>query len=52
MKKITKREIIAFLLGIIFCFIINMMFNWKENVSDFKKGFTEGYNSAKTEKLN
>ena len=52
MKKITKREIIAFFIGIVFCFIIDMIFNWNENINDFKKGFKDGYNDVKTEKLN
>jgi len=47
MKKpdITKRDIKIFCFGVIFMFLIEMIFNWKE----VKQGFIEGRNAAMKE---
>ena len=47
MKKIdiTKRDIKFFCFGVVFMFLIEMIFNWK----DVKQGFSEGYNEATKE---
>jgi hypothetical protein len=44
MKKIdiTKRDIKYFFFGVLFMFLIEMIFNWK----DVKQGFDEGYKNA------
>ena len=48
MKKIriTKRDVFAFILGIIFMFLIILIYDWK----DFKEGVKEGYRQAQIEK--
>ncbi len=47
MKKtnITKRDIIAFFLGVITVIVIDLIFNWEEN----KQDFLDGRNAAKEE---
>ncbi|MBN2883773.1 MAG: hypothetical protein JXN10_09605 [Clostridia bacterium] len=47
--KITKRDLLFFLIGIGFMILLNLFWNWEENVKDFKEGFEEGYNSVRTE---
>jgi hypothetical protein len=47
MKRYTKNEVRKFLLGVftgfMIWFLLDLFFNWNENVRDF----WEGYNSAK-----
>jgi hypothetical protein len=44
MKKpdITKRDIKFFFFGVLFMFLFEMIYDWK----DVKRAFTEGYNST------
>lgn len=39
MKKITKREVVAFVLGIITVFVIDSIVNWDDSVKAFNKGY-------------
>ncbi len=45
MKGITKRDLRAFLLGMLAMFAIDMVTDWKDNVESFKKGFRDGIKS-------
>ena len=42
MKKITKRDVLFFLLGIVIMFIIELIFDWKGSVKSFNEGFEAG----------
>lgn len=42
MKKITKRDVIFFVLGVLAMFIFETVYNWEDSVKSFK----EGWNSA------
>lgn len=46
MKKITKREIIAFLLGIFALFLVESIYDWEGTKKAFQKGYEEGRNSV------
>ncbi|MFP4025275.1 MAG: hypothetical protein ACLFVR_12190 [Thiohalospira sp.] len=52
MKKITKREIVAFILGILFIFLLDVLFNWNAHVKAFKEGIKNAQKSSSTEHLN
>jgi hypothetical protein len=47
MKKITKRDLSFFLLGILSLFLIDAIYDWEGTVNAFINGFNDGYNSAK-----
>lgn len=49
MKKITKREIIVFLLGIFTLFLIEIIYDWDGTKNAFQKGYRDGYNSVKVD---
>lgn len=42
MKKITKREIIAFILGFLAFFLLDTALNWEEAKEAMRKGFEDG----------
>jgi len=42
MKKITKREVAIFLLGMFTFFIIESICDWNNTVKSFKEGFNIG----------
>ena len=44
MKKITKRDIGFFVLGLLFCFLLDLVLNWKESVQAFKDGYNDVQN--------
>lgn len=44
MKKITKREIIAFILGLFTFIIIDTALNWEEAKAAIRKGYESGSN--------
>ena len=39
MKKITKRDIGFFVLGLLAMLLIELVFDWERSVQDFKDGF-------------
>lgn len=39
MKKITKRDVYIFLLGMLSFFIINTILDWDDSVKSFKEGY-------------
>ncbi len=43
MKKITKREVLFFFLGVFAFFLFETIYDWDNNVNAFK----EGYNSVR-----
>ncbi|WP_255070216.1 hypothetical protein [Lacihabitans sp. LS3-19] len=43
MKKITKREVVAFVFGIMAVFVLDIIVNWDDSV----KAFNEGYDSVR-----
>jgi hypothetical protein len=47
MLKITKRNILFFILGLLSYFIIDIIWNWNDSVRDFKEGFKEGYEDVR-----
>jgi len=49
MKRITKREIIAFILGILFSLLLEVIFNWDAHVKAFKEGMKSAQNSSLTD---
>jgi len=52
MKKITKRDIIAFILGILFTFLLDVLLNWEGHVKAFNEGLKNAQKSTSTEHLN
>jgi hypothetical protein len=36
--KITKRDVLAFILGIIFTFFLDLIFNWSAHIEAFEAG--------------
>ncbi|MCU0458364.1 MAG: hypothetical protein MUE37_04640 [Bacteroidales bacterium] len=47
--KITKRDLYAFLLGVVVMILIQLFADFKSNVQSFKEGFNEGYNNTNQE---
>ncbi|MBL7874417.1 MAG: hypothetical protein JNL53_02060 [Cyclobacteriaceae bacterium] len=45
MKNITKRDVKTFLLGMLFMFLILLIYDWQE----FKRGFNNGFNGKPIE---
>ncbi|SEA00551.1 hypothetical protein SAMN05443667_101583 [Flavobacterium gillisiae] len=43
--KVTKRDVRVFLLGTLAFFIFESIYNWKENKSDFLKGWNDASNN-------
>jgi hypothetical protein len=43
MKKITKRDVAIFLLGMFTFFMIESICDWKNSIKDFKEGFNMGH---------
>lgn len=41
MKNISKRELFAFLLGLVSFFLLDSIINFEDSVAAFKKGFNE-----------
>ncbi|MFT4854727.1 MAG: hypothetical protein ACI9UV_001407 [Algoriphagus sp.] len=46
MRKITKRDVAFFFMGLVAFFIIDSMVNWNETVAAFKKGYEDGRKSG------
>lgn len=46
MKKITKRDVKFFFLGVFAVLLLELILNWEENVRDFEAGFTGGYQES------
>lgn len=42
MKKITKRDVPFFILGVITCLIVDLITDSQGTISAFKKGFNDG----------
>lgn len=47
MGKITKREIIAFLLGIFALFLFESIYDWEGTKKAVRQGYRDGYNSVR-----
>lgn len=39
--KITKREVRFFLLGMLAMFLVEVVWDWKDSVAEFKRGFNK-----------
>ena len=52
MKKITKRDVFAFFLGIVFCFLLDVILNWDQHAKAAKEGLKDGSTSAQIENKN
>jgi hypothetical protein len=52
MRKITKRDVFVFFLGVVFCLILNIIVDWEKHVKAFKDGFKAGMKSTKVENTN
>jgi hypothetical protein len=48
-NKITKRDLVVFLLGVGIMILIQFFSDFKNNVKSFKEGFNEGYNNTRQE---
>ncbi|MDG1276881.1 MAG: hypothetical protein P8O16_06330 [Algoriphagus sp.] len=46
MKKITKRDILFFFIGIATFFIFETVYNWEESKEAMRKGFENGYKAG------
>ena len=42
MKKINKRDVQFFILGILTCFIVDLIVDWQGAKEAFNKGYNEG----------
>jgi hypothetical protein len=49
-KKITIRDLVAFLLGMGLMILIQFFSDFKNNINNFREGFNEGYSNAMQEK--
>ena len=49
MKKITKRDIIVFIIGLFTMLIIYTVCNWDDSVNSFKAGFKAGFQKGPIE---
>lgn len=49
MKKITKRDVAFFFLGIITFFLFELIYDWEGNKAAFKEGFEAATNKTPTE---
>ena len=45
-NKITRREVLAFILGFMTLFMINLGLDWENNVKAFKEGMEQGRAAA------
>lgn len=50
-SKITKRDLLFFFLGIMTLFIIDLVWDWENNVKAFKEGMAGASESPKTENI-
>lgn len=50
MKKITRRDVLFFILGLFTMLIIESVYHWKDSVNSFKAGFRDGAKIENTEK--
>ena len=48
-KRITKRDVIFFLSGLITMLLIELIWDWNNNVAAIKKGFHDGLNNVNQE---
>lgn len=46
MKRITKRDVAFFFMGLVAFFIIDSLVNWNETGAAFKKGYYDGRKSG------
>ena len=46
MKKITKRDVLFFFLGIFAFFLFESVYNWEETKDAVKKGYIDGHEST------
>jgi len=46
-RKITKRDILFFIIGIITVITFDAIINWEDNMTSFKEGFEEGYQDGR-----
>jgi hypothetical protein len=51
MKKITKRDVLFFFLGIFTFFIIESVWDWDNTVKSFKEGWNAGSEKAEMEQM-
>jgi hypothetical protein len=47
--KITKRDLTAFILGVVVMILIHFFSDFKNNIKNFREGFNEGYNNTRQE---
>ncbi len=47
--KISKRDILSFLLGVFSLFLIEVIWNWDDHAAAFKRGFNDGFNTTRNE---
>jgi hypothetical protein len=45
-KKITKRDVFFFFMGIAVLFFLDIIFNWEETVNIIKEGYNDGYEAG------
>jgi hypothetical protein len=51
MKKITKRDVGFFLLGIVTFFVFELIYDWEGNKAAFKEGFEAATNKTPIEQI-
>ena len=49
-RKITKRDIVFFFLGLLAAFVIDIFYNWEESVQTFHDGANSALEKIETEK--
>lgn len=49
MKKITKRDCLFFILGLVVMFVFEIMYNWHYSVKSFKAGWERNSMVTNTE---
>ena len=47
MIKLSKKNILFFILGFLAYFVIDFVSDWDNNIKDVTRGFKEGYEDAR-----
>lgn len=48
MKKLTKRDVFFFIMGLATLIFLDVILNWTETLEVFEKGFKDGYEAGKS----
>ena len=52
LKRITKREIVFFVLGLLTFFVVETLWNIDGSIKAFKEGYNEAHQEAESKTIN